>query len=223
MKALTMNASEIRINPSAKASSRLPLEVSSAMVVVITRVRPAMLPPTMITAPTSAIARPKPANKAVKMAKRASMIKVLSRNQRDASTLCNRGRYTCSNGLTASVVRVRIIGKINTDCAIIMAVGVNNRPYSPKGPARDSNRYMANPTTTGGKAIKDEVINRISRLPKKRPIARPVPKGIAKSAAIRVAQREIRKDSPTMPHKVASPEVIKRNVVLKISKWCLSG
>ena len=48
--------------PSASASARSPLEVSSAIVVVITRVTWSMLPPTMITAPTSAIARPKPAS-----------------------------------------------------------------------------------------------------------------------------------------------------------------
>ena len=39
--------------------------VSSAMAVVITRVTPSMLPPTMITAPTSAAARPKPASSTV--------------------------------------------------------------------------------------------------------------------------------------------------------------
>ena len=43
----------------ARAAGR-PCDVSSAMVVVITRVTPSMLPPTIITAPTSAAARPKP-------------------------------------------------------------------------------------------------------------------------------------------------------------------
>ena len=45
--------------PSTPACSMLPLEVSSTMLVVMTRVLPAMFPPTMITAPTSAMARPK--------------------------------------------------------------------------------------------------------------------------------------------------------------------
>ena len=44
--------------PSPSASGRSPLVVSSAIAVVITRVTPSMLPPTIITAPTSAIARP---------------------------------------------------------------------------------------------------------------------------------------------------------------------
>ncbi len=47
------------------ASGRSPLLVSSAIAVVITRVTPSMLPPTIITAPTSAIARPKPASTTV--------------------------------------------------------------------------------------------------------------------------------------------------------------
>eukprot|EP01136_Pigoraptor_vietnamica_P011839 Opistho-1_new@51144 len=47
--------------PSASASGKSPLLVSSAMAVVMTRVKPSMLPPTTITAPTSEIARPKAA------------------------------------------------------------------------------------------------------------------------------------------------------------------
>ncbi len=46
--------------------------VSSAIVVVITRVTPSMLPPTIITAPTSAIARPNPASSTVASEKRVS-------------------------------------------------------------------------------------------------------------------------------------------------------
>ena len=49
-----------RINPICKATSRRPTLVSRTTLVVKTRVFPAMLPPTIKTAPTSAIARPKP-------------------------------------------------------------------------------------------------------------------------------------------------------------------
>ena len=56
--------------PSAIASGRSPLLVSSAIVVVITRVKPSMLPPTIITAPTSAMARPKAAISTVSTAQR---------------------------------------------------------------------------------------------------------------------------------------------------------
>ena len=51
--------------PSASARAMFPFEVSSAMVVVIVRVTWSILPPTIITAPTSAMARPKPASTAV--------------------------------------------------------------------------------------------------------------------------------------------------------------
>ena len=51
--------------PRASARARSPLDVSRAMAVVMTRVTWLMLPPTMITAPTSAMARPKPASATV--------------------------------------------------------------------------------------------------------------------------------------------------------------
>ncbi len=66
------------------ASGRSPFEVSSAMAVVIVRVKPSMLPPTTITVPTSAAARPKPASSVVTSEKRASQISVATR--RDGPT-----------------------------------------------------------------------------------------------------------------------------------------
>ena len=62
-----VTATEIAIStvPSPTASPRFPFDVSSAIAVVITRVTWLMLPPTMITAPTSAMARPKPARATV--------------------------------------------------------------------------------------------------------------------------------------------------------------
>ena len=73
-----------------KASSKLPFDVSKAIVVVITRVDPAILPPTIITAPTSAIARPNPAKTAVKIENLASTIKIFNLNHIDASTLLSK-------------------------------------------------------------------------------------------------------------------------------------
>ena len=61
---------EMRTMPSASASARLPLLVSSTMVVVMVRVTPAMLPPTMMMAPTSEMARPNPASSAVSTGRR---------------------------------------------------------------------------------------------------------------------------------------------------------
>ena len=90
MTEFTPTASITRIIPSANASSKFPFDVSKAIVVVITRVEPAIFPPTIITAPTSAIARPNPAKTAVKIENLASIIKVFRRNHRDASTLLSK-------------------------------------------------------------------------------------------------------------------------------------
>jgi len=70
--------------------------------------------------------------------------------------------------------------------------------------------------------MSDDAIVRIARRPQKRLLAKAVPNGIATIAAMSVAVKEIRKLIPTMPHNVASPEVINRNVVFKISKTSLS-
>src|SRR5206468_2689976 len=77
--AFTMTTIAIRMRPSPIASGRSPFEVSSAIAVVMVRVKPSILPPTMITAPTSAAARPNPARSAVTRLKRASQINVATR------------------------------------------------------------------------------------------------------------------------------------------------
>ena len=70
---------EISTMPRPIASGRSPLEVSSAIAVVMVRVKPSILPPTMMMAPTSAAARPNPASNAVTRLKRASQISVAMR------------------------------------------------------------------------------------------------------------------------------------------------
>src|SRR6266849_3100561 len=74
----------IRIIPNPSASGRSPLLVSSAMVVVITRVTPSMFPPTIITAPTSAAARPNPARIVVSSENRVSQSSVSAALKRPA-------------------------------------------------------------------------------------------------------------------------------------------
>ncbi len=56
----TINVQRSKITPNFIAMSVLPFDVSRTILVVITLVFPAIFPPTIITAPTSAIARPKP-------------------------------------------------------------------------------------------------------------------------------------------------------------------
>ena len=60
-----INDIKSKIIPKAKAKGRSPLDVSSAIVVVITLVTWSIFPPTIITAPTSDIARPNPARNIV--------------------------------------------------------------------------------------------------------------------------------------------------------------
>ena len=73
--AFTTTTMAISTTPSPIASGRSPFEVSSAIAVVMVRVKPSILPPTMRMAPTSAAARPKPASSAVTRLKRPSQIK----------------------------------------------------------------------------------------------------------------------------------------------------
>ena len=76
---LTDIAKEISTKPSAKASEKSPLDVSSDIAVVNTRVALSILPPTIIMAPTSPIPRPNPAKQAVIKALLLSHINVPTR------------------------------------------------------------------------------------------------------------------------------------------------
>src|SRR5690625_269832 len=79
-----------------------------------------------------------------------------------------------------------------------MAVGVNSKPYDPSGPARDSVRYTASPTTTGGNPMK-ALSTTMSRLrPANCHSATAAPIGRPIKVAIATADKEIFKDSTTM-------------------------
>ena len=67
----------IKIMPKEIANSKLPLEVSKAIEVVITLVKWAIFPPTIIIAPTSDIALPNPARMQVNNEYRASQVIVI--------------------------------------------------------------------------------------------------------------------------------------------------
>ncbi len=54
---------------------------------------------------------------------------------------------------TAVIVRPATSGKAMMVWAKTMALGVNSQCRLPIGPLRESNRYTANPTTTGGRPI----------------------------------------------------------------------
>ena len=126
--------------PSPSASGRSPLLVSSAIAVVMTRVTPSMFPPTMITAPTSAAARPKPASTIVTSEKRRSQSSVTAAPNRFSPSERSCSRYSSQASSTTCRESAATIGVIRIVCAITIAVGVNSSPNAPSGPARDSSR-----------------------------------------------------------------------------------
>src|SRR5215472_14456477 len=138
--ALTVTTRAISTRPNPMASGRSPFDVSNAIAVVMTRVKPSMLPPTMSTAPTSAAARPKPASSAVTRLKRPSQIRVVMRPNGPTSIASSSSRYSVHKSSTVCRVSAAMIGAISTVCATIIACGVNRRPQDPSGPARDRRR-----------------------------------------------------------------------------------
>ena len=122
------------------ASGRSPFDVSSAMAVVMVRVKPSMLPPTIITAPTSAAARPKPASRAVTRLKRASRISVTTRRSGPTFMAASSSRYSIHRSSMVCRASAAMIGVTRTACATIIACGVNRSPNEPSGPERDSRR-----------------------------------------------------------------------------------
>src|SRR6516164_2102240 len=138
--ALTAITMVISTMPSPIASGRLPLEVSSAIAVVMVRVKPSMLPPTMMTAPTSAAARPKPASSAVTRLKRPSQINVAMRPSGPTFMAASSSWYSLAKSSMVCRASAAMIGAISTVCATIIACGVNRRPQDPSGPERDSRR-----------------------------------------------------------------------------------
>ena len=110
--------------PSARASSKLPLSVSMAIVVVMTLVKPAMFPPTIRIAPTSAITLPNAAIIPDIIPYRASLI-----TANDAYTgVAPRVIAVClimgSTLTIAEWLREDTIGKERMLCATIIAKGV---------------------------------------------------------------------------------------------------
>src|SRR5215207_1058932 len=148
--ALTPSTMAISTKPKPMASGRSPFEVSSAMAVVMVRVKPSILPPTIITAPTSAAARPKPASSAVTRLKRASHNSAATRRTGPTPSAVNSSRYSAHRSSMIWRAKAAMIGNTRMACATTMACGVNSSPSEPSGPERDSRRNTPKPTTTGG-------------------------------------------------------------------------
>jgi tungstate transport system substrate-binding protein len=113
-KMLTVMLRTIRISPRASASDKSPELVSRAMAVVMVRVWPRILPPTMMIAPTSDMARPKAARNAVKRPLRPIENSSARDWGRDAPWIRNRSPYCDHSGSTAACTRAITIGVVNT-------------------------------------------------------------------------------------------------------------
>ncbi len=126
--------------PRPSASGRLPLVVSSAIAVVITRVTPTMLPPTIITVPTSEIARPNAVSMIVSRPKRSCTSISSALVSGPAPSERSWSPPSCIASTTSRRASAAINGMTSRVCATTIALGVNRMPKAPSGPERDSSR-----------------------------------------------------------------------------------
>jgi hypothetical protein len=110
------------------------------MAVVIVRVKPRMLPPTIMMAPTSAMALPKAARKAVRSDARPSANSSAMLHAVDRPSMRARSPYSAHRSVAGRCANATTIGVARSVCATTIAVGVNSRPTDPKGPDRESRR-----------------------------------------------------------------------------------
>ena len=108
------------------------------MAVVRVRVSPAMLPPTMIAAPTSVRIRPKAVLKAASRPHLASLTNVQISWYLEAPKDRAVGLIRASRPARADTPRATTMGKASTAWATIIAPGVNSIPRNPRGPWRDN-------------------------------------------------------------------------------------
>src|SRR5215468_4904457 len=149
--ALTTTTRAISTRPSPMASGRSPFEVSSAIAVVMVRVKPSMLPPTMSTAPTSAAARPKPASSAVTRLKRPSQISVAMRPSGPTSIAASSSRYSLHKSSTVCRVSAAMIGAISTVCDDHRLRGEQKTPR-PERPGARQQEIDGEPDDDGGQS-----------------------------------------------------------------------
>src|SRR5262249_16493894 len=112
--ALTRMMITISTKPSPMASARSPFDVSSAIAVVMVRVKPSILPPTIISVPTSAAARPKPASRVVTRLKRASHSNAATRPAGPTRIAVISSRYSTHRSSTVWRVNAAMIGMTST-------------------------------------------------------------------------------------------------------------
>ena len=93
-----------------------------------------------MTAPTSALARPKPASTAVDSPNRPSHSTVDTARAGPIPNEASCSRYSSHRSDVIRCASEAMMGNTKTIWAMIIAVGVNNSPNTPNGPERDSSR-----------------------------------------------------------------------------------
>jgi len=194
----TVNDKSSSMIPSAMAWLKLAFRVSRTIDVVSTRVLHWMSPPTIMTAPTSAIALPNPASTATTIAWRASLSTMAAVCSRSAPSDTAVSMTDMSTDFVAVMVRPVRIGRIRHTWAMTIAAGVNSRPNSPRGPALDSTRNTKRPATTGGRPMSVKMRFFIKPLSGNSLSVMKVPSGMPMTAAISVATPETFRDRDAM-------------------------
>src|SRR6516162_6502749 len=116
-----------------------------------------MLPPTIKTAPTSEIVRPKPANTAVRTELRAIARSTRIDRDRVAPSTRNAPPYSCQGSSIARCVKAVMIGVARSACAMTIALGVKKSASAPKRPRARKKRKRPRPEGGGRESRQGQV------------------------------------------------------------------
>jgi hypothetical protein len=126
--------------PKAMAKENSPSFVYNIIAVVRVRVKPNRFPPTIMTAPTSEMAPPKPAITPVIIPRRASLRIILASQRGVAERETSVSRIFGLMLWIEEMLMPQIIGRTSINWAITMAEGVYRSLRKPSGPAADKKR-----------------------------------------------------------------------------------
>ncbi len=109
-----------------------------------------MFPPTIMAAPTSDIALPKPMRNAERMANLASTRTTAEAWTGPAPSALTVSEASSATPLSAEMTRPSTTGEISTTSAITIALGVKRSCSPPNGPVLERNRKTTRPAKTVG-------------------------------------------------------------------------
>ena len=167
-----------------------------------------MLPPTIMTAPTSDIALARPARMAMVKEKRQSQISHLQRDNEGKRRLIKESRCIRQESSRICLLKAAIKGVVRSVWARTIPLGVKSHPQAPRGPDRDSIRYTSTPTITVGTPIRVLRVTIKAFLPLNSSVASRAPTGrpskVPNKSAVRLTCRETSTMPITPPSKWAS-------------------